>query len=215
MKLYTYFRSSAAYRVRIALNLKGAPYTCAYVNLLEGQQKDAQYRATNPQGLVPALELADGHVISQSTAILEYLEETQPSPPLLPTDPLARSTIRSLVNHIACDIHPLNNIAVLNYLRQSLNAQPGQVDLWYSEWVHRGFAGIESLARKGNGQYCVGSEPGMAECYLIPQMYNALRFKVEVSAYPTLLAIYHHCNTLAPFAQAHPDRQADNPDNPD
>jgi maleylacetoacetate isomerase len=211
MKLYTYYRSSAAYRVRIALNLKGIAYTPENINLLEAQQKGEQYRASNPQGLIPALELDDGHVISQSTAILEWLEETHPQPALMPRDPLARSEVRSLVNHIACDIHPLLNLSILVYLQQSLGADQQQVDLWYSEWIYRGFAGIETVAREGNGLYCLGDSPGMADCYLIPQVYNALRFNVDVNAYPAILSIFHHCNTLDAFHRAHPDQQADSP----
>ena len=211
MKLYTYYRSSAAYRVRIALNLKGIAYTAENVNLLEAQQKGEQYRASNPQGLIPALELDDGHVISQSTAILEWLEETHPQPALMPRDPLSRSQVRSLVNHIACDIHPLNNLRILVYLQQSLGADPQQVDLWYSQWIYNGFAGIETVAREGNGLYCLGESPGMADCYLIPQVYNALRFNVDVNAYPAILSIFHHCNTLDAFRRAHPDQQADSP----
>ena len=211
MKLYTYYRSSAAYRVRIALHLKGIAYTPMNVNLLEAQQRGDEYRASNPQGLVPALELDDGNVISQSTAILEWIEETHTLPALLPRDPLARSQVRSLVNHIACDIHPLNNLSILVYLQQSLDADQQQVDQWYRTWINRGFAGIETVAREGNGQYCFGDAPGMADCYLIPQVYNALRFNVDVNAYPAILSIYHHCNTLDPFYRAHPDQQAGNP----
>jgi len=211
MKLYTYYRSSAAYRVRIALNLKGIRYSPVGVNLLEAQQQGEQYRQTNPQRLVPALQLDDGTVISQSTAILEWLEETQPATPLLPQDALARAEVRSLVNHIACDIHPLNNISVLSYLKKQFEADSAQVDHWYSQWVQRGFAGVEDAVRRGNGLYCCGDTPGMADCYLIPQMYNALRFKVEVDNYPTALSIYQHCNTLTAFQQAHPDQQPDAP----
>jgi maleylacetoacetate isomerase len=211
MKLYTYYRSSASYRVRIALNLKGISYLSAPVNLLEAQQKGSQYLANNPQGLIPALELDDGNVISQSTAILEWLEETHPGCPLLPEDPLARSSVRSLVNHIACDIHPLLNLSVLVYLQQSLDADQAQVDQWYSHWINRGFASIEAVAREGNGLYCLGDEPGMTDCYLIPQIYNALRFNVDVNAYPALLSVYHHCNSLEAFQRAHPDQQADHP----
>lgn len=133
MKLYTYYRSSAAYRVRIALNLKGIVYRQEAVNLLETQQKSEQYLSSNPQGLVPALELDDGQVISQSTAIVEWLEEVHPQPALLPEDPLARSRVRSLANHIACDIHPLNNLSIMAYLRQSLGADQQQIDNWYSQ----------------------------------------------------------------------------------
>ncbi len=210
MKLYNYSRSSAAYRVRIALNLKGIDYIAENINLLEAQQKSEQYRASNPQGLIPALELDDGNVISQSTAILEWLEETHPTPPLLPADPLARSKVRSLANHVACDIHPLNNLSVLRYLKKSLGADQQQVDLWYSQWVNRGFEGIETVVREGKGEYCFAEKPGLADCYLIPQVYNALRFKVDMDPYPAILSIYHHCNTLEAFHGAHPDQQTGN-----
>jgi maleylacetoacetate isomerase len=209
MKLYTYHRSSAAYRVRIALNLKGIAYNPVSINLLEAEQKGEQYRANNPQGLIPALELDDGTVISQSTAILEWLEETHTDIPLLPQDPLQRAAVRSLVNHIACDIHPLNNLSILYYLKDSLAADQAQVDQWYSQWINRGFGAIELIAEKGNGQFCFGDQPGLADCYLIPQVFNALRFKVDINDYPTILSVYEHCNSLAAFHQAHPDQQAD------
>ncbi|MEH6584057.1 MAG: maleylacetoacetate isomerase [Halioglobus sp.] len=212
MKLYTYYRSSASYRVRIGLNLKGIAYTSESVNLLETQQKSEAYLASNPQGLIPALELEDGSVISQSTAILEWLEESYPQTPLLPTDsPLARAKVRSLVNHIACDIHPLLNLSILIYLKESLDAEQQQVDDWYSQWIHRGFDSIERIAAAGNGEYCIGDRPGLADCYLIPQVYNAQRFNVDISAYPAIASVCQHCNSLEPFLLAHPDQQADKP----
>jgi maleylacetoacetate isomerase len=211
MKLYTYHRSSAAYRVRIGLNLKGIAYSPVSINLLEAEQKGEQYRASNPQGLIPALQLDDGTVISQSTAILEWLEETHTDIPLLPQAPLQRAAVRSLVNHIACDIHPLNNLSILHYLENSLAADQGQLDQWYSQWINRGFSAIELIAEKGNGEFCFGDQPGLADCYLIPQVFNALRFKVDISGYPAILSVYEHCNTLAAFHQAHPDQQADAP----
>ncbi|MFK8048712.1 MAG: maleylacetoacetate isomerase [Halioglobus sp.] len=210
MKLYTYYRSSAAYRVRIAMNLKGIEYLAENINLLEAQQKSEQYKSSNPQALIPALELDDGTVIAQSTAILEWLEETRPQIPLLPEDLLERSQVRSICNHIACDIHPLNNISVLGYLKKWFSAEQQQVDQWYSHWVVRGFEGIEATAREGNGQYTFGDQPGLADCYLIPQVYNALRFNVDVNAFPAIMSIYHHCNTLEAFYHAHPDQQPGN-----
>ena len=182
MKLYTYYRSSAAYRVRIAMNLKGISYTPVSINLLEAQQKSPEYTAHNPQGLIPALELDDGTVIAQSTAILEYLEETRPETPLLPAEPLARARMRSVINHIACDIHPLNNIAILNYLKNELNAEQSEVDQWYSQWINRGFSSLEPLVAAGDGQFCMNGQVSMADCYLVPQVYNAIRFKVDISA---------------------------------
>ncbi|MCL4104458.1 UNVERIFIED_CONTAM: hypothetical protein GTU68_047420 [Idotea baltica] len=211
MKLYTYFRSSAAYRVRIALALKGLNYDSVGLSILNGQHKEETYLNANPQGLVPALELEDGTVLNQSVAILEYLEECYPEPPLLPHTALQKAQVRSLVNHIACDVHPLNNISILHYLRDNLEASKADLDKWYSQWVKRAFVSIEELVGKGNGLVCFGIQPGMADCLLIPQVYNANRFNVDLAAFPTIQSIHRHCNTLPEFQQAHPDRQADNP----
>ena len=211
MKLYTYYRSSAAYRVRIALNLKGIEYTSEAVSLLDGSHKSDAYLQANPQGLIPALELDDGNIISQSTAIIEYLEEAPGGQSLLPGDPLSRSQVRSVVNHIACDIHPLLNLRILKYLPGQLNADKAQVAQWYAQWINSGFASIETVLSQGNGQFCFGESAGMADCYLIPQVYNALRFNVDLEQYPTILSIYAHCNTLEAFKKAHPDQQADKP----
>lgn len=211
MKLYTYFRSSAAYRVRIALNLKGIAYESVSVSLLAGQHKEDSYVSANPQGLVPALELDDGTVLSQSVAILEYLDECYPDPPLLPDNALARAHVRSLVNHIACDVHPLNNISILHYLRDNFEADKHQRADWYAQWVIRAFTGIETAVSEGNGQVCFGSEPGMADCLLIPQVYNAMRFNVDLSPFPAIVSVHSHCETLTAFHLAHPDQQADNP----
>lgn len=211
MKLYTYYRSSAAYRVRIAMNLKGIRYTSEGVSLLDAHHKSDDYLQTNPQGLVPALELDDGSVISQSTAILEYLEETHPDCPLLPGDPLQRSRVRSVVNHIACDIHPLNNLRILHYLKGELGADQAQVDQWYAQWVHAGFCSIENVLAEGEGNFCFDNTASLADCYLIPQVFNAIRFNVSIDHYPAILSVYDHCNTLAAFQSAHPDQQADKP----
>ena len=212
MKHYSYFRSSAAYRVRIALNLKGVDYEQVPVNLVTAQQQAQTYLSLNPQGLVPALELEDGTILSQSMAILEWLEDTYPTPALYPTDATKRALMRSFCSNIACDVHPLNNLSVLNYLKDALGADQQQINAWYSHWVCRVFDAAEQQVATGNGRFCFGEAPSMADCLLIPQMYNALRFNVEVSAYPTLLAIYEHCTTLPAFAAADPLRQADNPD---
>jgi len=211
MKLFTYYRSSAAYRVRIAMNLKQIEYTSEVVSLLNSQHKSDAYLLANPQGLVPALELDSGDIIGQSIAILEYLEETQPEHPLLPADPIARSKVRSMVNTIACDIHPLNNLRILKYLPDQLNADKAQVAQWYARWINSGFSSIEKVLSEGTGQYCFGDAPGMADCFLIPQVYNALRFEVNIAQYSTILSVYEHCNSLAAFHQAHPDQQADRP----
>ncbi len=209
MKLYTYFRSSAAYRVRIALNLKGVTYTSVPVNLLLGEQHSAAYLQMNPQGLVPALVLDGGEVLNQSTAIVEWLEETLPAPALLPADALQRARVRGLCNQIACDIHPLNNSGVTNYLKQDMAASPEQVAAWYGHWITRGFSSIETIVARGNGRFCFGDRPGMADCYLIPQVYNARRFNVDLSDFPALCAVTDHCNTLPAFERAAPERQVD------
>ena len=211
MKLYTYYRSSAAYRVRIAMNLKGIAYTSVATSLLDADHKSESYLHTNPQGLIPALELDDGSIIGQSTAILEYLEETQTGCALLPADPFQRSRVRSVVNHIACDIHPLNNLRILKYLPQQLNASKDQLAQWYAQWINSGFSSIEQVLLEGEGQFCFSDTAGMADCYLIPQVYNALRFNVDLAAYPTIMSVYDHCSSLAAFHQAHPDQQADRP----
>ncbi len=212
MKLYTYFHSSAAYRVRIALNLKGISYQSVAVSLLDAKQKGKAYLATNPQGLIPALELDDGTVIAQSTAIIEYLEETDSHNALLPSTPLERSQVRSMVSNIACDIHPLNNLRVLHYLRDDLGADQTQVHQWYAQWINSGFHSIEKMLAQGDGEFCFGNKPGIADCYLIPQVFNALRFKVNIDQYPAILSVYNHCNSLSPFQKAHPDQQPDKPD---
>jgi maleylacetoacetate isomerase len=213
MKLYTYYRSSAAYRVRIALNLKGIEYTSEAVSLLESSHKSDAYLQANPQGLIPALELDNGTIISQSTAIIEYLEETQSGQALLPTDPLGRSLVRSVINHIACDIHPLLNLRILKYLPAQLNADKAQVAQWYAQWINAGFSSIETVLSAGNGQFCFAERASMADCYLIPQVYNALRFDVDLAQYPLILSVYAHCNTLDAFKNAHPDQQPDSPSN--
>ena len=164
MKLYTYYHSSAAYRVRIALNLKGISYQSVAVSLMDAKQKGKAYLATNPQGLIPALELDDGTVIAQSTAIIEYLEETDSHYTLLPSTPLERSQVRSMVSNIACDIHPLNNLRVLHYLRDDLGADQTQVHQWYAQWINSGFHSIEKMLAQGDGKFCFGNKPGIADC---------------------------------------------------
>jgi len=212
MRLYSYYRSSAAYRVRIALALKGLPYDYFAVNLLRAQQKAGDYMALNPQGLVPALETPDGTLIAQSMAIMEWLEETYPTPALLPEEPLARAAVRSLANVITCDIHPINNMAVTNYLQNPLGASPEQVSDWYAQWVDRGFEAIERGLHAHGGLCCFGDEPGLADACLIPQVYNALRFEVDMGGYAKIMAVWEHCNGLDAFTLAHPDAQPDAPD---
>ena len=210
MKLYTYFRSSAAYRVRIALNLKGIDYESVPVDLRPAAHRRQEYLALNPQGLIPAL--ADGDtVISQSLAVIEYLEECHPSPPLLPRSPADRARVRSLALAVACDIHPLNNLRVLNYLRSQLGQDEAAVDTWYRHWIAEGFRGLEEEARRasGDGRHMFGTEVTLADVCLVPQMFNARRFKCNVEPFPTLRAICAHLETLPAFARAAPDAQPD------
>jgi maleylacetoacetate isomerase len=212
MRLYDYFRSSAAYRVRIALNLKGVvPDERTYVHLRKGSQRAQDYLALNPQGLVPALALDDGHVLTQSLAIIEYLDETHPEPPLLPADPVARARVRALALSIACDIHPLDNLRVLNYLIGTMGVSREQKDDWYRYWIDVGFAALEKvLARDAaTARYCHGGAPTLADICLVPQMANARRFEIDLSPYPTLMRIESACNALPAFADAAPARQPD------
>jgi maleylacetoacetate isomerase len=211
VKLYSYHRSSAAYRVRIALNLKGLAYQYAPVNLLQQEQKSDAYLQRNPQGLLPALETDDGHILAQSVAILEWLEDIHPEPALLPTDPLKRAQVRSLVNSIACDVHPLNNLSILNYLRDELEADKQKVSQWYTTWVHRGFDAIEQSLAAANEPFCLGKTPSMADVCLVPQVYNAKRFKVPLENHPNILRVCDHCNTLEAFTTAAPEAQPDAP----
>lgn len=212
MKLYTYFRSSAAFRVRIALNLKGLSYDAVYLDLRAGESEQTKpaYLAINPQGLVPALE-EEGTTLSQSLAILEYLEETHPEPPLLPATPVQRAQVRSMALAVACDIHPLNNLRVLNHLRSPLGASEDAVRAWYRNWIAVGFRGLEEQARRlsGDGRHTFGTSVTMADVCLIPQMYNALRFKCDIEPYPTLRAISTHLSAEKAFANAMPEVQPD------
>jgi maleylacetoacetate isomerase len=212
MRLYDYFRSSAAYRVRIALNLKGiTPDARTHVHLRMGSQRAQDYLALNPQGLVPALALDDGRVLTQSLAIIEYLEETHPEPPLLPQDPAERARVRAIALQIACDIHPLDNLRVLNYLIGTMGASREQKDGWYRYWIDVGFEALEkSLARDAaTGRFCHGDHPTLADICLVPQIANARRFDIDLSPYPTLIRIEAACNALPAFAEAAPARQPD------
>jgi maleylpyruvate isomerase len=208
VKLYTYFRSSAAYRVRIALNLKKLPYEAIPIHLTKdgGRHKSAEYRAVNPQVRVPALTLDDGETILQSMAIVEYLEETHPNPPLLPKGALERAHVRAVSQIVACDIHPLNNLVTLNYLKK-LGHDQAIVDEWYTSWVKVGFEAIESLLKPG--PYCFGAEPGMADLCLVPQIFNARRFKVSLEAYPKIAGVEAACAKLEAFEKARPENQPD------
>ena len=206
MRLYTYFRSSAAYRVRIALNLKGLSYESIPVNLLKGEQAAPAYLAVNPQARVPALETEDT-LLLQSPAILEWLEETHPEPPLLPADPVARARVRAACALIGCDIHPLNNLAVLRYLKRDLGQEQAAIDRWYVHWVAQGFDALEKLL--GAAPFAFGERPTLADVYLVPQVANARRFKVPLDPYPRIVAADAAATALQPFAAAAPDRQPD------
>jgi maleylacetoacetate isomerase/maleylpyruvate isomerase len=210
MKLYTFFRSSAAFRVRIALNLKGLQYESAPKHFARNEHRTQEYLALNPQGLIPALAV-DGVVLSQSLAIVEYLNERHPQPPLLPADPLDRARVRSMALAIACEIHPLNNLRVLNYLRSDLKQDDEGVGTWYRHWVSEGFGGLEQQAREfsAGGRYCFGDAVSLADVCLVPQMFNARRFKTDLTPCPTLTGISAHLESLPAFAAARPEVQPD------
>ncbi len=211
MKLYTYCRSSAAYRVRIALGLKGLDYTPEFIDLRKdgGQQLSQSYRAKNPTALVPTLETDDGALIAQSLAIIEWLEETHPTPPLLPRDPLLRAKVRATALVVACDIHPLDNLRVLQYLKRAMD-QPDQArDEWYAHWVGEGLAALEVMLRGEAGPFCFGPTPTLADICLVPQMANARRFNCPVDGYPTLLCAEAAAQALPAFRNAAPENQPD------
>lgn len=213
LKLYGYWRSSAAYRVRIALNLKGLAYEQIPVHLVKdgGQQHAAEYRALNPQGLLPLLvdEEGGGVRIAQSLAIIEYLEEIFPLPALLPADPAERAQVRALALHIACDVHPLNNLRVLQYLSSELGVDDKAKNAWYRHWVELGLAAVEEGLAAFEGRLSLGSRPGYLEACLIPQLYNARRFACDLAAYPCILDLAERCEPLEAFSLAAPEAQPD------
>ena len=202
--LYDYFRSSASYRVRIALNLKGLAYDSVPVSLLDNAQRAPEYLSKNPQGLVPAL-LDGEQLLTQSLAICEYLEETYPQPVLLPNDAIGRARVRALALSIACDIHPLNNLRVLRRLEAQFAADQAGKDAWYQHWIQSGFEAFEQQIQSTHGQYCFGDTVTLADLALVPQVYNARRFNCDLSAYPTMLAIEQRCLALDAFARATPE----------
>ncbi len=208
MKLYSYFRSSASYRVRIALALKGLDVSIIPVNLVKGDQKTDDYLAINPQGLVPSLQVDDA-VLSQSLAIIEHLEEVDNTVPLLPSDTIGRASVRAMAQLIACEVHPLNNLRVLQYLTGELGIDDTTKMAWYAHWIHQGFASLEMMLKQHAGKFCYGDTPTMADCCLIPQVYNAKRFDVDISAYPLINQIVANCEALPAFIKAHPDHQPD------
>jgi maleylpyruvate isomerase len=212
MKLYSYFRSSASYRVRIALNLKNLPYEYMPVHLLRdgGEQFKPAYRKLNHDSVVPTLVDGD-NVVTQSLAIIEYLDETHPEPPLLPSKPVDRAYVRSIVQQLACEIHPLNNLRVLKYLKHKVGVSDEMKDAWYHHWISSGFAALEEyLVADGRaGKLCFGDTPTVADLCLVPQVFNANRFKVDMSPYPTIRRIHEYANTLDAFARAEPGVQPD------
>ena len=212
MKLYGYFRSGTSHRTRIAMNLKQLDYESISINLAQDEQLQSTFKVINPQGLVPVLETKD-LVMFQSPAILEWLEEAYPQPPLLPNDRAGRVRVRALSAMIGCDIHPINNRRILQYLRNELNVDESQVMAWCQRWISDGFAALESLLDedKHRGNFCYGNQPTLVDCYLIPQVYSARRFKVDLSPYPNIVAIDKHCHTLQAFIEAAPENQPDAP----
>jgi maleylacetoacetate isomerase len=204
--LYDYFRSSASYRVRIALNLKGIDYEHRPISLVQSEQQAPSYRALNPQGFVPMLEI-DGHRLTQSLAIIVYLDQVHRAPPLMPADPAEGAHVRALAMAVACDIHPLNNLRVLKYLRGPLGVSEEAKDEWYRHWVAEGLAALEEMARPHAGAFLFGDAPTIADICLVPQLYNARRFSVPLTDYPTLRRADETASAHAAFAAAHPDRQ--------
>lgn len=209
MKLYTYFRSSAAYRVRIALNLKNLPYEPIPIHLTKegGFNRKPEYRAVNPQMKVPALVLDDGQVLTQSLAILNYLDETHPTPPFLPKDPVARAQIRAAGLLIACEIHPLNNLAPLRYLKNQLKHEQRDIDAWYHHWILDGFEALETMIQPG--PYAFGASVTFADICIVPQVFNARRMKVPLDKFPKIAAVDAACLKLPAFDKARPENQPD------
>ncbi|MFC3283247.1 maleylacetoacetate isomerase [Litchfieldella rifensis] len=209
--LYGYFRSSAAYRVRITLNLKGLAYDQAPVNLIKGEQRAEVYMARHPQGLVPMLTIDDGTQLIQSLAICEYLEERYPEPPLLPAEPADRARVRALAQLVACEIHPLNNLRVLKYLVNELKVDADAKLTWYRHWIAEGFTALETMLSReaGSGDFCHGDMPSLADVCLVPQVYNAERFECDLSPYPRIRRITANCRTLEAFQRAAPEEQPD------
>jgi maleylacetoacetate isomerase len=207
--LYSFFRSSAAYRVRIALNLKGLGYDTIPIHLQKdgGQNKRPEFRAVNPLMRVPALKLDSGEVLTQSLAIIEYIDEIHPQPPLLPRDPVDRARVRAMAQLIACDIHPLNNLSPLRYLKSELGQEQSKIDAWYQHWVLNGFEALEAMVEPG--PYSLGADVTLADICLVPQVANARRFKVPLDRFSKIVAVDAACAKLAAFEQARPEQQPD------
>jgi len=210
VKLYTYFRSSAAFRVRIALNLKGLAYEPVYVHLAKGEHRRPEYAEINPQALVPTLELDDGKRLVQSLAIIEWLDERYPKPRLVPSEPFSRARVRSIAYLIACEIHPLNNLRVLQHLKRALGQTQEQIDAWYRHWIAEGLAKVEAeLARPGSGTFVQGDSPSLADCCLVPQIFNAKRYSCDLAPYPITMRVFDACMKLEAFDRAQPSKQPD------
>jgi len=210
VKLYTYFRSSAAFRVRIALNLKGIAYEPVFVHLAKGQHRESRYAEVNPQALLPTLELDDGTRLVQSLAIIEWLDEKYPSPPLIPKEALSRARVRAIAYLIASEIHPLNNLRVLQHLKRALGQSQEQIDDWYRHWIADGLAKLEAdLEGSGSGKFCHGDAPTMADCCLVPQVFNAKRYNSDLKPYPTTMRVFENCMKLEAFDRAQPSKQPD------
>jgi maleylacetoacetate isomerase len=206
MKFYEAVLSSAAFRVRIALALKGLACESVVFDLRAKEHLNDEYRRINPMCSVPALELAPGQALFESMAIVEYLDETHPEPPLLPKDPFARARVRAIAQLVACDIHPLDNLRVLRYLARELKADDAARDRWYAHWIHEGFRGLETVLPQ-SGSFCHGTAPTVADVFLVPQVVNAIRYKVDIERYPRVRRIYEQCMKLDAFAKAHPDQR--------
>lgn len=211
LRLHNYFRSSTSIRLRAALNLKGLPYEYVGVHLVEGAHRAPAFRELNPQALVPALELDDGTVLTQSLAIMEWLEETHPEPPLLPQDPRARARVRALAQMIALEVHPVNNLRVMNYHAERAGGGAAEKQVWFAHWVHTTFEPLEAILAQSpdTGVYCHGDTPGYADCCLYAQMWNNRRFEVAMTPYPTITRIFDALDALPAFAEAAPPRQPD------
>jgi len=209
VKLYTYFRSSAAFRVRIALNLKGLAYEPVFVHLAKGEHRAAAYAKVNPQALLPTLELDDGTRLTQSLAIIEYLDEAHPAKPLIPKDVLGKARVRSLSYLIASEIHPVNNLRVLQYLKRALGQNEDQINTWYRHWIADGLAKLEAELSGSRGKFCHGDTPTMADCCLVPQIFNAKRYQSDLAPYPSTMRVFDACMKLDAFDRAQPSRQPD------